>query len=396
MPHPIPRIPKYRHYLPKDLAVVRLDGRDHYLGRYGSEESREKYRRLIAEWLASSRAEAAAGPARPAAASASVNELVLAFWRHAEVHYRGPDGRPTGELANLRDALGPLVAAYGRTPAAEFGPLALRAVREAMVASGLARTTVNARVHRIRRAFRWAASAELVPAEVARALDTLAGLQRGRTAAPEPEPVGPVPVEHVEAVLPLLTRPVAAMVQLQLLTGCRAGEAMAIRGCDLGRDGPAWEYRPAAHKTAWRGRERVIPLGPRAQEVPRPFLRDDPEEPLFSPRDAVAEHHRRRGEARRTRPTPSEVARRSPGLGAGGRPGYDRRTYRQAIVRACRRAGVPAWSPLQLRHSAATALRSRYGLEAAQVVLGHARADLTQVYAERDLAKARAIAAEVG
>ncbi len=26
------RDPKYRHYKPKDLAVVRIDGRDHYLG----------------------------------------------------------------------------------------------------------------------------------------------------------------------------------------------------------------------------------------------------------------------------------------------------------------------------------------------------------------------------
>jgi hypothetical protein len=46
------RLPKYRHYKPKDLAVVRIDGRDHYLGRFGSEESQEKYRRLVAGWLA--------------------------------------------------------------------------------------------------------------------------------------------------------------------------------------------------------------------------------------------------------------------------------------------------------------------------------------------------------
>jgi hypothetical protein len=25
-------LPKYRHYKPKNLAVVRLDGKDHYLG----------------------------------------------------------------------------------------------------------------------------------------------------------------------------------------------------------------------------------------------------------------------------------------------------------------------------------------------------------------------------
>jgi hypothetical protein len=43
------RLPKYRHYRPKDLAVVRIDGRDHYLGKYDSRESRAKYRRVVAE-----------------------------------------------------------------------------------------------------------------------------------------------------------------------------------------------------------------------------------------------------------------------------------------------------------------------------------------------------------
>jgi site-specific recombinase XerC len=57
---------------------------------------------------------------------------------------------------------------------------------------------------------------------------------------------------------------------------------------------------------------------------------------------------------------------------------------------------VPRWSPNRLRHSAATELRSKYGLEAAQVILGHSQADVTQIYAERDLAKAAAIMREVG
>jgi integrase len=67
-----------------------------------------------------------------------------------------------------------------------------------------------------------------------------------------------------------------------------------------------------------------------------------------------------------------------------------------ALRRACRIAGVPGWKPLQLRHTAARLIRSRYGLEAAQTVLGHAKADVMQVYAERDLAKARSIMAEIG
>ena len=54
------------------------------------------------------------------------------------------------------------------------------------------------------------------------------------------------------------------------------------------------------------------------------------------------------------------------------------------------------WSPNRLRHSAGTEIRKHYGLEAAQVILGHASADVTQVYAERDLQKAVEIMREVG
>jgi site-specific recombinase XerC len=54
------------------------------------------------------------------------------------------------------------------------------------------------------------------------------------------------------------------------------------------------------------------------------------------------------------------------------------------------------WHPNQLRHTAATDFRSRFGLEAAQVLLGHSKADTTQVYAERDLKKAADVARKIG
>ncbi len=74
------RIPKYRHYKPKYLAVVRIDGRDHYLGRYESPESREKYHRLISEWL-SKCPKFSNGAERPDVATPAwtVNELILAY-----------------------------------------------------------------------------------------------------------------------------------------------------------------------------------------------------------------------------------------------------------------------------------------------------------------------------
>ena len=54
------------------------------------------------------------------------------------------------------------------------------------------------------------------------------------------------------------------------------------------------------------------------------------------------------------------------------------------------------WHPNQLRHLFASEVRRGHGLEAAQVLLGHARADVTQVYAERNKEFAANVAAKIG
>jgi len=423
------RIPAYRCYKPKNLGLVVLDGKQHYLGKYGTPESIAEYNRLVQEWL--TRASTAPSTTPPGdqasttiddASSPLVNEIIVAFLKHAKAHYVRPDGSPTGEFENLRSAIKPLRQLYGYAPAASIGPLALRAVRDRMIRDGLSRSTINSRINRIRRMFRWAASLELIPGSVIPPLETVPGLQRGRSGVREAAGIHPVPVEAVEAALPFMPKPVAAMVRLQLLTGCRTGEVLIMRGADLTEGDPVWSYRPSSHKNSWRGRERVIVLGPQAQAVVREFLKEDASRYLFSPRDAVAELHAARDSRRRTKRTPSEQRERRPGVGSRHAVHYDRRSYRQAICRACDRAfphptlstirpgrltddqrvelkdwrARHRWSPLQLRHTAATRIRSRFGLEAAQIVLGHAKADVTQVYAERDLIKAQSVMAEIG
>src|SRR5512135_1358704 len=114
------RPPKYRHYKPKNLAVVRIEGRDLYLGKYNSPESWEKYGRVIAEWRARGAVPSSSGGRatdETESDALSLNELILAYWRHAEGYYRRSDGSPTGELDNLRLALKPLRQLYGSTPA---------------------------------------------------------------------------------------------------------------------------------------------------------------------------------------------------------------------------------------------------------------------------------------
>jgi hypothetical protein len=59
---------------------------------------------------------------------------------------------------------------------------------------------------------------------VYQALRAVPGLPKGRGAARETDPVTPPPEGHVEAALPFLRPPVAAMVKLQLYTGMRPGE----------------------------------------------------------------------------------------------------------------------------------------------------------------------------
>jgi integrase len=390
-------IPSYRLHKQSGQAIVTLaDGsgnrRDVLLGPYGSAESRAEYARVLAEWESNGRRlPRAAGAALPVA------ELILRYWRWAEGYYRDDEGHPGQELDNLRVALRPLRKLYGHTPAKDFGPLALRAVQEQLVGRGLSRNVVNARVNRIKRCFKWAASCELIPAGVYAALRTVPGIRHGRGAARETQPIKPVLVEHVEAALPFLPDPVAALVRVQLLTGCRAGEVMVMRAMDLNMSGQVWTYRPGSHKNRHRGLDRVIYLGPQAQAVVRPFLTTDLQAYLFSPRRYVDAMHARRAERRVTRRTPSELLRKrkeKPLRTPAER--YDRRSYRQAIVRACAKANVPTWSPLQLRHTAATLIRAKYGLEAAKVILGHTRIETSQIYAERDLGRAEQIMADMG
>ena len=54
----------------------------------------------------------------------------------------------------------------------------------------------------------------------------------------------------------------------------------------------------------------------------------------------------------------------------------------------CRELGIPVFTAHWLRHTAATRARSKHGLDAAQAMLGHSGADVTQIYAELNVEKA--------
>jgi len=389
------RTPSYRLHKPSGQAVVTLAGKDSYLGKHGSPESRERYHRLLAEWVAKNRSPLPTTSGGPARDPVTVAEVILAFWRHAEQHYRRVDGNQTGELGNFRDSLRPLRRLYGSTSAIEFGPLSLKAVRQAMVDAGLARTTINQRVGRIVHVFKWAVAQELVPPATHQGLKAVAGLQKGRTAAREPAPIKPVPEAYVEAIRPHVARQVWAMIER--LTGMRPGEVVMLRTCDLDTSGRLWTYTPASHKSEHHGKGRAIFLGPRAQEVVKPWLRPELSAYLFSPREAMAEF---RAEQRRNRTTPlyPSVLSRPRAAKPKRRLGdhYSVRSYNHAIGYGCRKADVPGWHPHRLRHNAATRLRKEFGLDVARAILWHSSHTTAEIYAELDREKAATVMAAIG
>jgi len=73
--------------------------------------------------------------------------------------------------------------------------------------------------------------------------------------------------------------------------------------------GEVWLYRPDQHKTAWRGKPRVISISPRAQALLREFFIPDIEDYLFNPRRAVEELHANRSANRKTPKYPSHMKR---------------------------------------------------------------------------------------
>lgn len=441
--------PGYTQALVTLTDAVTKQRRDYWLGEHGSPQSRELYHQILAEWEANGRRlPDPLGSTEGPAAGITVAEVMLRYWRSVQGMYSGSEVNNIGQGIKITRQL------FGSTPAEAFGPKRLRMVRDAMVRGDpnanpprvpWSRPHVNKQIRRLAAIFKWAAGQELISISVFQSLKAVESLKRGRTTAREPAPVGPVADDRVDGIQPFVSRQVWALIELQRLTGARGGELFKLRRKDIDTSGDVWTYTLADHKTAHHGKTRTIYLGPRAQAIIHPFLLDRPVDAfLFSPADAERE---RREQMHANRTTPLSCGNR-PGTNRcdepqrGPRDHYTRDTYHTAIQRACdaafppppelARQRVPAhgrktsatrwetsaewkkrlgerwadlkawqrdhrWHPHQLRHSAGTRIRRDFGLEAAQIALGHSSALVTDaVYAERDMAKAIEVMKRIG
>lgn len=352
------RIPKYRLHKASGQAAVVFSGQWRYLGPYDSPESHALYNKLIAEWVQNGGH--APVEARP---DLTVLEVLAAYLHHA--------GTVVGrsQLNRIKRALRPARELYGTSPAAEFRGKAVKACRAVMVGWGYNRRHVNHLTGCLKKCWRWALSEELVPAEAAQSVLAVAGLRKGETSAPEPGEVGPACLEAFEATLPFLPPVVADMARVQLLAGMRPGEVCRLKGDEIDRAAEdLWVWRPGEHKTAWRGHKRQVFLGPKAIEIVRAY--------------------------------PAEGYVFVPPVGGMGRPSKGDRfrgnSYSRIVKVACERAGVEPWTPLQLRHLAATRIVAEYGWEIGRLYLGHRSINTTRVYAADSLERVADAARKMG
>lgn len=397
------RVPSYRRHS-SGQARVTINGQDHLLGPYGSPESKEAYGRVIAEYNASQRS-ASFGKVP---GNLLIEDVLLAYIRHAKVYYSA-----STEYANLKLAVRPILELYGNSPAAAFGAKEYRAIRQwwlepagqttAEQKSELrrrerSRQYVNKQMKRTLRIIKWAVGEGMMSPESYMAIKCVEPLRRGRCSAREAKKITCVPVDLIERTISMLTQVQADMIRFQRLTGCRPGEVCKLKPQMVNRSGDVWEIELDEHKTAYRGRTRVLYVGPQAQRVLAPYLLRAETSYCFSP---IESEQLRRAALHEARRTPMSCGN-SPGTNVARKPRktpgdhYSTQSYARAIRYACARGKIPVWSPNQLRHNAATEIRAQFGLDAASVILGHSEVGVTQVYAEQDRNKAIEIAKKIG
>jgi integrase len=391
-------MPKLKNRLPKvcrdrNQAFSKHDGKRIYHGKWGTPEAEKSYKRFIAALIG--------GYALPKQVDNGavvrdtdvlVSELASAFLDDHESRIGRID------YLNYKYAVEYLAEVYGELAVNEFSPKKLKAVRSRMVKVGtLCRGTVNTFTKYIKRIFAWGVEEELVSANVAHGLRVVKSLRAGEEGTFDHPEREAVPDWVIAATLPFLPPTVAAIVQVQWLTGMRPSEVLIMRVGDIdrSRSNGLWYYSPK-HKTEEHVGEKPIPLGKPEQRLIAPYLvGKKPDAAVFSPRTAMEERNAERKANRKTKISPSQAARDKE---RAAKPSYyaefyNPDSYRKAIHHAIEKGNrqlpdgekIPHWFPYLLRNSAATAIELEHGLDEAQAQLGHTTADMTKRYSAAQL-----------
>ena len=154
----------------------------------------------------------------------------------------------------------------------------------------LRRRTLNLYISHVIRFLEWADARGYLATGQLERLREGAFLPKGSAEAPDytgPKPPDP---ESVAALIEYVPPSVAAMVELQRLTGMKPVELCDLKAIHLDKSGEPWIYSPPRQRS--QRKVRRVTLDARAQAVLIPFLPTNPYEAVFSPRKLYAERLR--------------------------------------------------------------------------------------------------------
>ena len=243
-----------------------------------------------------------------------------------------------------------------------------------------------------RHVFKWGVSEELVPNNIYSALTTVPPVAMGETNAVEACPRTTTSDEIFSAVINHLRGFYRDIALVLRYTAMRPIELIRMTVGEVHTDDSGvLLYIPVRHKNSHRGKSRIIPFGPRATEVIRPYLQGKPSEAfVFAKEDSLKNLYDSKG--MNNRPREEKLCGIS-------EPAF-RKALRQAFNESINDGSIPAdtpmWTPYSIRHLAITEMGTLEGVVAGQRLAGHSQLRTTEIYSHQELTESIALAMKHG
>ena len=309
MPRLTNRPPKLCHHKGLDLAMVYINGKAKYLGKYGSAEAKAAYKAFVAEWAGQSTPVAPADLVPVIAPHVlTIAEAVVQYRAHAERYYQSREVDNLQE-ANPADAREVRLSADGRLradptpkPTQFMGRAGTRPEHDQR-AGDSAQAVLPVGL-----LLRADSDGRSRSTEYRRVADAGAGRRRDKA-----QNAGHLGDGRKDAAAFTRDGACDGLVRVAYRRTARGGHRIDDR--EIQRTGEVWLATMSKHKTAGYGHVREIPIGRTAQAIITPWLLPEkPDEPIFSPLRVDARQAKRRGKRR-----PGKVYSRA-AYPAGGTP----------------------------------------------------------------------------
>ena len=265
------------------------------------------------------------------------------------------------------------------------------------------RRGINDTINWIPRIWAWGVGRTLVKESTLKGFNEVKPLRMGDQRVHDKVKRKRVTEEDFQKVIRSVNSVVSDMLKLLWHTGMRPYEVCEMRPYDILLDDPdCWLYIPGRditpvgqHKTTRYEQIKVIPLAGESQEILSSRIEKyDSEEYIFNPQDALKEIIRVKSENRKTPLSygnkPGSNRKKNPMIQP--RDHYDSNSLRKACQRGCIRAGIQIFSPYDLRRTAATNVRAKFGKQDARTLLGHTKISTTEIYLLEEVQEAIKIA----